>query len=258
MPPRKSSVLGNTSNKSQKERLERFLQKEAQEIYEAKLKGVHDWEPPLRAAFSRLQARKLSKFRRANPLMEELSDDQLLSAFRKAIIKKVNEQRASAVTASASQKTHGRADAADHPSAQEEDQELPESSTGHSKWSEADSGTYASNDVQLSPGSVSPPDPSIRPSVSGLGQMSQNTDAIQSPANIGTQASAPSGALITPAQSETPTSSGGPATPISDASSSGAPLLSPPVEPGTHQQPQSSPQPAPVQGDLARLNVPSC
>lgn len=258
MPPRKSSVLGNTSNKSQKIKLEPFLQKEAQKIYEAKLEGVHDWRPHLKAAFGRLQARKLSKLRSNYPMMEYLSDDKLLSAYRKAIIKKVNEQRASAVTASASQQPHGQADAADHPSAQEEDQELPESSVGHSQWSEADSGTRASNDGQLSPGSVSPPDHSIQPSVSGLGQVSQNTDAIQSLENIGTQAPAPFGALVAPSESETPTSSGNPATPISDTSLSGPPPLLPPAKPRTHQQQQANPQPVPVRGASAYPKLFDC
>lgn len=206
------------------------------------MKGVQDWGPHLKTAFNLVHhARKLSKLRRDHPLMENLSDDQLLSAKRKAMIKikRANAQRAPAVTTSASQQPHGQADGADHSSAQEDDQKLPESSAGHSKWSEADSGTHASNDGQLSPGS-------------------QNTDAVQSPANVGTQAPAPSGALGTPAQSEIPTSSGGSETPISDASSSGAPPALPPVEPGTHQQQQPSPQPAPAQGALARLNVLGC
>lgn len=194
------------------------------------MKGVQDWGPHLKTAFNLVHhAKKLSKFRRDHPLMENLSDNQLLSAKREAIKKIFNKQRAPAATASASQQPHGQADGADHSSA----------SAGHSKRSEVDSGTHASNDGQLPPGS-------------------QNTDAVESPANVGTQAPAPSGALGTPAQSEIPTSSGGPETPISDASSSGAPPALPPIEPGTHQQQQPSPQPAPAQGALARLNVLGC
>lgn len=237
--------------------LEEILLEQAQEIYEEKLEAVVDWGPHLKAAFGRRKAKKLSKFRSDNPMMEYLSDGKLLSAYRKAIIKKVNEHTASAVTASASQQSHGQADTADHPSAQD-DQELPESSAGHSQWSEVVSGTHASNDGQLSPGSVSPPDPSIQPSVSGLGQVSQNTDAVQSPPNNGTQAPAPSGTLGTPSQSETPTSSGNPATPISDTSSSGAPPLLPPAEPGTHQQQQPNPQPFPVRGASAYPKLFDC
>lgn len=206
------------------------------------MKGVNvdAWGTHLRTAFNPMHhARKFSEFRRDNPLMENLSDDQLLSAKREAMKKRINAQRAPAATASGSPQPHGQADVADHSSAQKDDQELPESSAGHSKWSEADSGTRASNDGQLSPGS-------------------QNTDAVQSPANVGTQAPAPSGALGTPAQSEIPTSSGGPEKPISDASSSGAPPALPPIEPGTHQQQQPSPQPAPAQRALARLNVLGC
>lgn len=259
MPPRKSSVLDNTPNKSRKVELETVLQKQAQEIYEEKLKGVNGWGPHLQAAFDPvLQAEELSKFRNDYPMMEYLSDDQLLSAYRKAIMKKANEQRAPAVTASASQQPHGHADAADHPSASEEDQELPESSAGHSQRSEAVSGTNASNDGQISPDSVSPPDPSVQPSVSGLGQVSQIIDAVQSPPNIGTQAPTPSRTLGTPSQSETPTSSGNPATPISDTSSSGAPPLLPPAEPGTHQQQQPNPQPVPARGVPAYLKIFPC